>query len=149
LKPSIARLPCALLVPVSLMGACDRHNPSSSQSEPPSVAESPSSRTNVTSTRVPASTARASSVESVAAAVCEWESRCFRLGSGGKYADRAACTNEVVVQLQYDTGTSCASGLNQAKVSACLNELRTEPCGVPKDSEKQLSTCRADALCGT
>jgi Family of unknown function (DUF6184) len=116
--------------------ACDRANGSLT------------SKTNVTSAPAPAQPADPSSVESIALARCERETRCENVGDGRKYANHDACMNEVRAKGDNDLTTSnCPGGINQGKLQTCLDEVRTERCSNPLDQLGRLSACRTDALC--
>jgi hypothetical protein len=117
-------------------GACNRQD------------ESSSSKTNVTSGRVKSPSPRASAVEAIAVARCDREARCDNLGDRKMYSDRAACLNEVRVQVDYDTTEGCVSGVNQANLAACLDQMKTVECAKPTDQSAPLTACRAGALCG-
>lgn len=142
MKPSLLLFPCAAFL---LMGACQTQRPSPAGTAAPSAPAS--SNPHLTSGQVMAATANGA--QSIATAECDRDQRCVRLGNGGKYADRDACMNEVGDQLRYDIGASCHLGLNDGKVSACLDQLRTAPCANAKDPIKEFSACGAVALCGS
>jgi hypothetical protein len=115
--------------------ACDRTSESSS-------------KTTVTSVPVAAPPANPTSVESLALARCERETRCENIGDGKKYANRDACMNDVRAKGDNElTTSSCPAGINQSKLQTCLDEIRTERCNNPLDQLGRLSACRTDALC--
>jgi hypothetical protein len=97
-------------------------------------------------TRAPA----ASASGSIAAARCDREVKCNRVGVHGKYASRGACVAELKRDIRSDlTSDACANGVREKELNDCLQAIRDEQCSNALDLDVvlRLKACRADNLC--
>jgi hypothetical protein len=87
-------------------------------------------------------------VDRLAAARCEQEEKCDRIGTGRKYASRYVCET----QLRSDTtnglnAQSCPRGIDQGAVDHCLKAIQAQPCAPILDTFTRITDCRAGAMC--
>jgi hypothetical protein len=92
----------------------------------------------------------ASASETIAAARCDREIKCNRVGAHGKYPSRGACVaelkREVRAELRDDT---CANGVREKELNDCLQAIRADQCAnaLDLDAVIRMRSCRTDNLC--
>jgi hypothetical protein len=82
------------------------------------------------------------------AARCQREMECNAIGSGKRHDDYATCEREI----SHDVATSqsaedCPYGIRDDRMTACLQELKSERCVNPSDRVIMLNNCRTASLC--
>jgi hypothetical protein len=87
-------------------------------------------------------------VSSLAAAQCDREVRCKKVGQNETYKTRDECVSKV----QHDKGQSindkaCTGGINQGNFNECIKALQEEECGNPMSTLQRMSACKTDSLC--
>jgi hypothetical protein len=92
--------------------------------------------------------ALSSVVDDIADARCELEQRCDNIGAGQTYDNRNTCETKLRSSITDDLNTKdCPNGVEHAKLSACLSQIRSEKCGSPMDSLSRWAACRQGELC--
>lgn len=87
-------------------------------------------------------------VESITAARCDREQRCNNIGSGKKYDSRDSCVTNVRADWQGELSSlECPRGIEQTKLDACLDRLRTDGCANPVETLGRVAACRHAELC--
>jgi hypothetical protein len=87
-------------------------------------------------------------VDDISDARCELEQRCDNIGAGQSYENRDACATKLRASIADDLNTQdCPHGVEHAKLSACLAQIRSEKCGNPMDSMSRWAACRKGVLC--
>jgi hypothetical protein len=90
----------------------------------------------------------ASAVMRVTTARCDREVECNRVGTNRAFGDRDACANEighdVVATLSSE---QCPSGVDAARLAACVSELQSAPCGDKPTSAEGPASCALERLC--
>ena len=88
--------------------------------------------------------------DSIAAARCDREVKCNRVGAHGKYASHGACVAEFKRDLRSDLhGDVCADGVREKELNDCLQAIRVEQCGnaLELDAVIHMKACRIENLC--
>ena len=92
----------------------------------------------------------ASASESIAAARCDREVKCNRVGTHGKYPSHSACVAELKRDIRSDLrNDTCADGVRDKELNDCLQAIRVEQCGnaLDMDAVIRIKACRVDNLC--
>jgi hypothetical protein len=92
---------------------------------------------------------RVSASERIAAARCDREVKCNRVGAHGKYPSSGACVAELRRDIRADLASdACAGGPREKELADCLQAIRDEHCGaLDFDSALRLKACRAETMC--
>lgn len=85
-------------------------------------------------------------IGAIAAARCDHEQRCNRVGPTAKYMSREHCMN-VMLGDAYDKYSQCRLGVNQKDLHECLTSIGDEDCNGTIDKIERKVACRADDLC--
>jgi hypothetical protein len=143
----------ALGLVAMLSGACSSNNSSSQGSkqptannqapsaQPPAVGGGP---TEPGAAKPPATSA----VASFAAAECDRQVRCNKVGPNQKYTSRDDC----ISKQQSDKHKSindkvCTGGINEANLNRCIQAIQQEGCGDPMLSMERQEACKTDSIC--
>ncbi len=81
------------------------------------------------------------------AARCDREATCNNLGPGKKYPDRDACVREASQNARGTLRSDECRTLDDAKVNACIADIRNERCGNPIDSLDTVMSCTQKKMC--
>jgi hypothetical protein len=85
---------------------------------------------------------------SVAAARCDREARCDRLGAGEKYDSRRDCLADIKRNERNDlSDDACPGGISPKGLDGCLQSIREEDCRNPLQTIGRLNACRTGNLC--
>lgn len=87
--------------------------------------------------------------ETYAAARCDREVRCNRIGEGRRHASREACLQTARTDRNdsWDAADCQSNGINQNELDECLNAVRNEDCNNPIEALQRLTACRAGEVC--
>jgi hypothetical protein len=89
-----------------------------------------------------------SAVDDLTDARCDLEERCKHIGADETYDNREACETKLHGSISDDLNTSdCPHGIADAKLTACLNEIKAEDCGDPIDAMSRWNSCRQGQIC--
>ncbi len=89
-----------------------------------------------------------SAVAAIADARCDREQRCGNIGSGGKYASKHACNEQVRREWAEPlNGRECPRGVNEEELEECLEDIRGEDCNNPFDSLERVLSCGTVEIC--
>jgi len=91
-----------------------------------------------------------SASESIAAARCDREVKCNRVGLHGKYPSHGACVAELKRDIRSDLRSDvCTDGVREKELNDCLQAIRVEQCGnaLDLDAVIRIKACRAENLC--
>jgi hypothetical protein len=81
-------------------------------------------------------------------AVCQREALCGVVGSGGRWADAAACIEAVGPRVLVDIRNwGCSPAAARARYKDCIASIRQEPCTTIVDREERLSVCSGNTAC--
>jgi hypothetical protein len=85
----------------------------------------------------------------IAAARCDREVKCNRVGAPGKYDSQQACVAALKRDIQHDLdGADCTNGVRAKELNDCLQAIRDERCGaLDFDTAIRLRACRAETMC--
>jgi hypothetical protein len=87
-------------------------------------------------------------VEAITSARCDREQRCNHIGDGKKYESRSSCVTNVTSDWKGELSSiECPNGIEQKKLDACLERLRTDGCANPVETLGRLAVCRQAELC--
>jgi hypothetical protein len=90
----------------------------------------------------------ASALANIAAARCDREVRCGRIGPKEKYRSRAACAAELQRDKRDDINSDvCPGGVREKELTECLAAIRDEDCNNPLDTIARLNACRTGKMC--
>ena len=85
-------------------------------------------------------------IEAMAAARCDHEQRCNRVGPTTDYMNRDHCMNVMRADAYEELG-GCAAGVDQSDLQECLGEIANADCGGPIDAIERVAACQLDDLC--
>ncbi len=87
-------------------------------------------------------------VDEIAAARCEREAECHKIGGNGRYKTQTDCAvNEQRSEFDDIGPKQCGAGIDRDKLDACVSALRTEDCKM--GAIPDVSACNASALCAS
>ena len=87
-------------------------------------------------------------VDDLTGARCDLEERCNHIGSGQTYDNREACETKLHGSISDDLNTSdCPHGIADAKLDACLHDIKAEACGDPIEAMSRWNSCRKGQIC--
>lgn len=79
---------------------------------------------------------------------CDREMTCNNIGADKKYGTRDQCLTTLRANAREDLNPAeCPRGIDQHRLSDCLQEVRNETCNNPLDTVSRLTACRAGGLC--
>ena len=85
---------------------------------------------------------------SIAAARCDREARCDRVGPGEKYDSRRECMVDIKRNERSDlSDDACPGGISPKGLDGCLQSIREEDCKNPLETIGRLNACRTGDLC--
>ncbi len=89
-------------------------------------------------------------VDEIAAARCEREAECDKIGRDGRYKTQTDCAVDAQRSEFDDIGPKqCRGGIDRDKLDACVSGLRTQDCKGTMGAIPDLSACNANALCAS
>jgi hypothetical protein len=121
---------CLLLVPFAGFVGCER-GPDTEPALMPAAGTTPAAQ---------------SAIENIAAARCNTEQSCNRVGPARKYASYDHCLS-VMRSQGYDSLGDCRLGIDQKDLRECLSSIQNQGCNNPIDSLERMAACRAGDLC--
>jgi hypothetical protein len=121
-----------MLVPVVALVAC------ASSSDPPPT---------TTSAHV-SSVTRDRALDAITDARCAREFSCAHVGAGQTWRDYDTCARNVRLTMR-DTlfGATCDDGVEAARLSSCVSDIRDLHCDAPEDTIVRFGTCANAKLC--
>lgn len=94
------------------------------------------------------STEGGSATESIAESRCARESRCDNVGVDKEFSSMEDCILRVRADWKDELSSrECPSGVDEAQLNECLNEIREEECSSPFDTLERVAACTADQIC--
>lgn len=126
---------------VALAASCQRE-----RATPPSPGNDPPGTTSLRSADVRASVDAA--VDRIAAARCDREVTCDKIGGAKRYPSLEAC--QALMRTELHDGLSfetCPRGVNADKVADCVAANERADCYSPIDALVRLRECRASHIC--
>lgn len=86
--------------------------------------------------------------ESIAESRCARESRCDNVGVDKKFSSMEDCVLRVRADWKDELSSrECPSGIDEAQLNECLNEIRGEECSSPFDTLARVAACTTDQIC--
>ena len=87
-------------------------------------------------------------ISRIAAARCDREASCNRIGENGNYDTESECTADQSRAERAAIGAKvCPEAVDREKLNACLAAIRTEDCQSSLEDVEQMTVCRSHALC--
>jgi len=87
-------------------------------------------------------------VDRLAEARCNRESRCNNVGDGRKFASTNMCLQELRASTARDlSATQCPRGLDRGGVELCLGAIQSEQCDHPLDTLTRVGDCLSYHMC--
>ena len=81
---------------------------------------------------------------------CLRENACNEVGPARRFADRDACKRSFFdASLATVEPAACPAGVNESKLSHCLDDLRSERCEDIHASRAEPKSCRRSELCAS
>src|SRR5258708_25439282 len=113
------------------------------KSEPPAIGGGPAAPGKRNTPSAPAG-----AVAGIAAAECDRQVRCNKIGPNETYKTRGEC----VSKTEHDktegiNPKACPHGINEANLNRCIQAIRNEGCGSPTGALERLEACKTDGMC--
>jgi hypothetical protein len=87
-------------------------------------------------------------VERIAAARCDRDQSCNRIGPGAAYRDRDDCLTQTRAMVAGDLNPiRCPGGVGEVAVDRCVNALEAGQCDSPGQTMGRTSLCHLSSLC--
>lgn len=120
----------------AILGACSHNERPATPSQLPPAASAPGKEVG-------------SAVKDIVNARCDLEQRCKNIAPGKTFDSRDVCESKVQGSTADDLNTKdCPHGVDQAKLSTCLSDIRAEECGAhPFEALSRWNACRTGQLC--
>ncbi|HEY8038892.1 MAG TPA: DUF6184 family natural product biosynthesis lipoprotein, partial [Polyangiaceae bacterium] len=129
------------LATVSLLFACDRTDKTNAGGEQASQGD----KSGVTNVQGTIDTAI---VDQLAAAECDREESCSKVGTGRAYSTVQVCLDQMHATLASVLDSyNCPRGIDRRQVEHCMGAIENEGCDRPLDALQRIDRCRIDLLC--
>ena len=86
-------------------------------------------------------------IAQMAAARCDRERRCERIGAGRAYDSIETCETKMRARIAPELSDPCPGGPSPRSVADCLDAIRTEVCSGPMHTLERYEKCRSASLC--
>ena len=87
-------------------------------------------------------------IKDITGARCARALSCDDVGQDRAWKDMDDCNVDVRrTTRDYIAGQSCAYGIDPGKLRLCIDAIREEHCGAPREMGEQLTTCAETKLC--
>jgi hypothetical protein len=87
-------------------------------------------------------------VSSIAAAQCDREVRCNKVGQNQTYKTRDECVSRVTKDKASSINDkACTGGIDQGNLNRCVQSLRVEDCSNPISMFQRAEACKSDGMC--
>jgi hypothetical protein len=89
-----------------------------------------------------------SAVSSFAAAECDRQVRCNKVGPNQTYKSRSDCINKQQSDKHKSINDKvCTGGINEGNLNRCIQAINEEGCGDPMMSVPRQEACKTDGIC--